>query len=367
MEQGLGVDVTPEDADKVLTGIGPLEPGEVIWWIGSCNNLGPSIDRVVITSLRTIGYQRIWKQKWWELPHDEIESVAPNVARGHVAVRTRGGRETTFKSVPTADVDLIGEILEAARSGQLRDLAPPPASEPAPKGDPGGQSSNPEILRRVEAVSRVAEALAIAAYRTDSAEDLAAGYAHGSGGRELMPSQITRTMLAYEMLAHAEKSRALTEGDAQFVFAMLEGVDPNRDLNRIRFVIREAVARNAGATPMTDMAKELAVWARSDRDDELAASLLSVTDVAAAYGLAWEDAELLAPLPIADAAPSYSPPLRPTNTQIGLASGGSGIPVGGYLAMFVVGIILTAMFWGLTGVVVAVLIGLAFVAYDNFK
>lgn len=239
---------------------------------------------------------------------------------------------------------------------------------------------HPEVAARVEAATRLAEAMVVFGYQTGTVEDLVAGF-RSSAGRDALPNQIAKARVAMMLVSSAQGHRVLTEGDAAFSLAMTGWAWQENTMEFARVAVSQTVAPSQRELDEEfEFFTEMSIWARSNGDASLAATLAGLPQLVADYQQPSTSAELLGDLP-AQTTPvtrpraqnqRFDPPRGPAangpdpriETARRLeATGSQGLQLGCGLMAVAAGLIGTAAVFymfgsgvGIVGIVIAVLV-----------
>lgn len=150
-----------------------------------------------------------------------------------------------------------------------------------------------ELSERVDATTRIAEALAVLAHRENAADFLVDGV-RDSTGLDLGPTQAARTLFAYLCLHAAAGKRPLAVGDAEFIHRMTGSFLPNAaTVGWAAQSLLEFRADSAEFEAQSAFLHEAYVLAKANRDDDLAQALgPDLTALLDAFAGPWDDAEL---------------------------------------------------------------------------
>lgn len=110
-----------EDKARVQVGrVDILADGEEVLFFGTCNNMSPTVDRIVITNARILGVAFLSGIAPYRAPLHLALETAYDAAKRTVSITT-SDYEMVFRAVPQEDVQAIEELVEAARAVTLDD------------------------------------------------------------------------------------------------------------------------------------------------------------------------------------------------------------------------------------------------------
>lgn len=116
----VGHKLKQDKAEKHAAKLAPaLADGEEIVFMGICNNLRPTVDRLIVTNQRLLAAHSMDAAPKWESSHTLLLDVGFNQKKQTVTVHTANGAEQVFKMVRPEDHDTIRAHLNAFRSERL--------------------------------------------------------------------------------------------------------------------------------------------------------------------------------------------------------------------------------------------------------
>jgi hypothetical protein len=158
-----GEKVKPDKGAALVERIAPLLlPGERVHLMLSCNQLRPSVDRLVVTSHRLIGTHTLDKRILFELPYTTELAVESQPDKDRLTVSTPD-RSVTFKSVPRADHPRLLAAVDGARADTDPETVRAAYAEREQQERDTAAAQNRERADRAQA--RTAERQARAAHR----------------------------------------------------------------------------------------------------------------------------------------------------------------------------------------------------------
>ncbi len=127
-----------------------LLPGEEVWFWAKCNNFKPSVDAVVITNARVIGFSTITGTKF-VTTFAEIAGTEANEKKGSYQVDTTSGASIAFKSVPGEDVPTIEHYVAHGRSAPMPEIVQSALSAKADEEAATAQATSLQKQREAQA------------------------------------------------------------------------------------------------------------------------------------------------------------------------------------------------------------------------
>jgi hypothetical protein len=110
-----GSKIVVKDADKNVGKL-PLNPGEVVVFIGTCSNWVPvALDWIAVTNQRLLSGSNLPVKVNWESALHDITHMSPDGAKNALTVTTSDGKSMTIKKVPSEDhAAILGHLNAAA-------------------------------------------------------------------------------------------------------------------------------------------------------------------------------------------------------------------------------------------------------------
>lgn len=125
-------------------------PGEEVWFWAKCNNFKPSVDSVIVTNARVIGFSTIVGTKF-VTTFAEIAATEANEKKGTYQIDTLSGASIAFKSVPGEDVPTIEHYVAQGRSAPMPESVQSALSAKADEETATAQAASLQSQRETQA------------------------------------------------------------------------------------------------------------------------------------------------------------------------------------------------------------------------